>query len=255
MEHQTPCFVFDRHPLIQAREQEFNREMSLRWQFIQQKKDKPLPRPILPRMNSSQRPQRPDTYRRATHTIQSIVTRLKELYKDGKLESRGGASCQMDLARELCERWRFMHHQDTRPLRRLVARFAHECTALEEVDYMKELITEARYEWFHNQDEKAKHALKQAQESFDTANVETTREHQVVSREFRTWRAKQGMGNVYVEGTGNVNTDPGWCAWYRHEQRLLKAEMVLDNLNKGQTWVFCDILAAMTNGLIDKGEM
>ncbi|KAJ4326723.1 hypothetical protein N0V84_002840 [Fusarium piperis] len=179
-----------------------------------------------------------------------IIRELKDLYQAGRLDVNGHTCCQERLAKTLGQRWYFCHIAKTHEILQAIA--------AGEIEELQRLI-EDRYEWFLHCEQTALDKIKVAEASIIKLEVGMTRQHNAVSKQYQIWLKSidNNPAEMYLpfERTPDVDTNSGWHAWFRLEEQLLKAELELERQNRAKSWVFCDMLAAITNGLIEKNEM
>ncbi|KAJ3460094.1 hypothetical protein MRS44_010961 [Fusarium solani] len=274
MAAQDGQFVFDRAQNTDVFDQYFDRELSLRWQFVQAQAGKHLPIVLLPQRSRPPKHPKQGHDDELTETVYMVRDELKYLNETEKLDMNCRAPCQLGLAKRLGNRWAFLHigtfapyppnfsfHYQVAPGAVLGPKTQddHVSIAVSEIQELVRLITEDRYKWFLECEKKTRDGIRLAETRISELEVGMTRQHNAVSKEFELWAASIGekpfLINDPFQKIPDVDTDCGWHAWFRLEKQLLEAERLLEIERRAQDWVFCDILAAMTNGLVEKGEM
>ncbi|KAJ4210886.1 hypothetical protein NW759_012917 [Fusarium solani] len=249
MATQNAEFVYDRAQNTDVFDQDFDHELSLRLQFVQAQAGKPLPIVLLP--NLSRPPKHPNQAHddELTETIYMIRDELKYLNETEKFDLNYGYPPN------------FSSHHQVAPGAVLGPKTQadHVSIAASEIQELTRLITEDRYRWFLDCERQTRDGIKPAETRISELEVGMTRQYNVVSKEFEIWAENIGDNAFLISDPfrkiPDVDTDCGWHAWFRLEKQLLMAKRLLEIERRAQHWLFCDILAAMTNGLIEKGEM
>lgn len=243
-------FTFDRTPDLGVLEKGLDQELSLRWQFVQAKDGKSLPTVLFPQLSRPPKPPKQQPDDDFTIPIWLIIRQLQDLHLNGGLSLDGRTLPQERLARTLGERWHFWHTLKSEPIL--------ESITVEEIRELKRLIGD-RYGWFLGLEQTTRGKIKSAAVSVTELEVSMTRQHNAVSKEYKSWlkaiENHPAVVRLPFDRTPDVNPDSGWHAWFRLEEQLLKAKLELEMQQRAQSWVFRDILAAMANGLIENGEM
>ncbi|KAI8675947.1 hypothetical protein NCS57_00497600 [Fusarium keratoplasticum] len=274
MATQNGEFVLDRTQNTYIFDKDFDKELSLRWQYVNAQADKLPPLVLLPDLSRPPKHPKQAHDDELTETIYMIRDEIKYLNETQKLQLNCRAPCQEGLAKRLGKRWAFLHIGDFAPyppnfsFHHQVAagvvlgpkfQVDHMCIAASELQELTRLITEDRYKWFLECEKKTRDGIKLAEMRIRELEGYMTRQHNAILKEFELW-AENNWDNVFVindpfQNIPNIITNHGWYAWFRLERQMLEAERLLETERLAQHWVFCDILAAMTNGLVEKGEM
>ncbi|EEU38713.1 uncharacterized protein NECHADRAFT_83128 [Fusarium vanettenii 77-13-4] len=274
MAAQNREFVFDKSQLPCVFDQDYDRELSLRAQFVLLNVGQPLPIVVLPRLS------RPPKHRKQAHddelteTIYMIRDELKYLNETGRLDTNCRAPCQLGLAKRLGKRWAFLHigtfapyppnfsfHHQVAPGAVLGPKTQedHVSIAATEIQELTRLITQDRYKWFLECEKAIRDRIKLVETRISELELGMTRQHNAVSKEFEAWAENIGDNAFVIDDSfqriqDNDTDFCGWHVWFRLERQLLEAEQSLELERHAQESLFCDILAAMTNGLILKGN-
>lgn len=272
MATQNTDFFYDKEESTTIFDQDFDHELSLRWQFVQIRAGKPLPFVLLPKR--SRPPKHPKQPRedKLTEPICIIRAEIKSLYEAKKLQLNGCAPCQEGLAERLGKRWAFLHIGNFAPypsnfsfydqteagtLLGPMNQADHEFIAANELHELKRLITEDRYYQFIDYEKVARGRIKAAEARISELEVGMTRRHNALSKQFEIW-AETIEDNASLissppQEIPDLMKDCGWHVWFGLERRLLTAQRMLEIERRAQHWVFCDMLAAMINGLLEEG--
>ncbi|KAI8716937.1 hypothetical protein NCS52_00988400 [Fusarium sp. LHS14.1] len=272
---QSREFVFDRSQLPCVFDQNFDRELSLRAQFLLTHVGQPLPKVLLPRLS------RPPKHRQRAHddelieTIYMIKDEFKYLNETGRLDINCLAPCQLGLAERLGKRWAFLHIGISTPyplnfsFHHQVAPGAvagpktqedHVSIVAPEIQELTRLITQDRYKRFLEREKPIRDMMKLIERRISALEMEMTRQHNALSKEFEAWAEDIGDNAFVIEDSFQriQDTETDCCgrhAWFKLERQLLEAEKSLEVERNALDCLFCEALAAMTNGLIKKGEM
>ncbi|KAL2679288.1 hypothetical protein Neosp_010057 [[Neocosmospora] mangrovei] len=244
-------------------------------QFVLTHVGEPLPIVLFPRLSRPPKHRKDANDDELSESIYMIRDELKYLNETGRLDTNCRAHCQLGLAKRLGKGWAFLHigtfapyppnftfhHQvASGPVLGPKTKEDHVSIAATEIQELTRLITQDHYKWFLECDKAIRDRIKLAETRISELEPGMTRQHNAVSKEFEAW-AKNIGDNAFVIDDAfqriqeNVTDFCGWHNWFRLERQLLDAEKSLELERHAQESLFCELLAAMTNGLIKKGEM
>ncbi|RSL89298.1 hypothetical protein CEP51_001309 [Fusarium floridanum] len=271
---QKPTFIFDRTNVETDLNQAFDRELSLRWQFLQVRADKSLPFVLLPRLI------RPPQYldnldqEKRIDGFCVIVAKLKSLYKSGELRLNGIAPCQLRLANSLCKIWHFLHIGKVTPyppnfsfcyelapgvVPTIMTEADHGRISAKEIHELERLIGDKRYNWFLNHQMEGRDRIMLIDTRIGELEAGMTRRHNSISKEYKAWVENIGDKALVLddpfEKIPGIDIESGRYRWFNLERQLLKEKRTLEAERRVYGCMFGDLLAAITNGLIEKGEM
>ncbi|RSL66861.1 hypothetical protein CEP53_003236 [Fusarium sp. AF-6] len=275
---QKPTFTFDRS-YVEAKakaglDKTFDRELSLRWQFLQVRAGKSLPFVLLPRLSRPPRYLDNIDQKERIDGIYVIEDKLKSLYKGGKLRLDGIAPCQIQLANALSTTWHLLHIGEVTPfppdfsfyyrltpdmVPTIMTQADHRPISANEIHEVKRLIEDERYNWIRHHDKEARDRGELIVTRISELESGMTRRHNSISKEYEAWVENIGDKALVLddpfETLPDVNIESGRHGWFKLERQLLKEKRTLEVQRRAHAYMFGDMLAAITNALIEKGEM